>query len=165
MNIFLTKGYIALVDDEDYEEISKHKWYVRTSRTKTKNRVMTVYAGRHTRMADGSEKMVYMHRAIMNPKPDEHIDHINHFTLDNRKENLRIATQTQNQGNRIIQSNNKSGYKGVSKNGNKWAVYIGSKKTRQYLGKFTSKKKAALAYDAAAIAMYGEFAKLNFPVK
>lgn len=104
-----------------------------------------------------------LHRAIMKAKPHELVDHINHDKLDNRKRNLRIATKAQNSQNSLICINNKSGYKGVSwhKVAKKWAVYITIKGKSTYLGLFTDKKQAAMAYNISASEHFGEFAKLN----
>ena len=101
-----------------------------------------------------------MHRQILGCQADQQIDHRNHNTLDNRRSNLRLATPSQNAINR----RKAKGYKGVSRVRDKWRATIGSvrKKERRHLGYFPSAERAAKAYDAAAIEMYGEFALLNF---
>lgn len=105
---------------------------------------------------------VLLHRYIMNPGADMVVDHINHNSLDNRIENLRVCTMGENSQNRRLYKNSKSGYKGVkwhAKNGY-WVAQVGSK-PRFHIGVFESKYDAALAYDAAAIQIYGEYAHLN----
>lgn len=105
---------------------------------------------------------VLLHRYIMNPGTDMVVDHINNNSLDNRIENLRVCTMDENCQNRRLYKNSKSGYKGVkwhSRN-NCWMVQVGSK-PRFHVGVFESKHDAALAYDAAAIQIYGEYAHLN----
>jgi len=85
-----------------------------------------------------------------------HIDHINRNRADNRIENLRVCTASQNLMNRPKQSNNTSGYKGVarvSKSG-KWRATLGTK----HLGCFDTPEEAFEAYSAAAAAKFGDFA-------
>lgn len=109
------------------------------------------------------KKKFYLHRLIMNPRPDEYIDHINGDGLDNRKCNLRICTNSQNNANKGKQKNNKSGYKGVSwdKTRNKWKADIMVNKKTIYLGRFNVINDAARAYNNAAVKYFGEFARLN----
>lgn len=96
---------------------------------------------------------------------DNHIiDHKNGNTLDNRRENLRICTYSENNRNRKqISSNNKSGYKGVSwdKQKNKWRTCLNINKKQKHIGFFNDIIEAAKAYNEAAIKYFGEFAKLN----
>jgi len=104
-----------------------------------------------------------MFRIIVNPFKDKQIDHINHNTLDNRKENLRIVTGSQNGMNQKLHKNNTSGYKGVhwfiySK---RWMAYIRLNSRKIHLGYFNSKIEAAYAYNYAALKYFGKFAKLN----
>jgi hypothetical protein len=104
-----------------------------------------------------------MHRAILSAPLGTQVDHINHILLDNRRENLRLATGTQNQGNRRMSANNRSGFKGVywSKDRNLWVGQIRVAKKTYWLGYFETAKDAARAYDTAAREAFGEFAFLN----
>lgn len=120
----------------------------------------------------GVIKKLQMHREIIkkyynNLQGDQYVDHINGNRLDNRKTNLRIITSKQNVYNKRKQKNNTSGFKGIHKTENgKWRVVIGYNHKQIYLGRFSSKKDAALAYDLAAIELFGEFLYfklLNFP--
>lgn len=97
--------------------------------------------------------------------PQNHIDHINHQTDNNRIENLRDVTQSQNQWNGSGRTGT-SQYKGVSwsKHANKGEAYL-TINSKQHLGYFTVEKDAARAYDRAALQCFGEYAKLNFPVE
>lgn len=92
------------------------------------------------------------------------IDHANGNKLDNSRDNLRLATRAQNQYNRDKNSNNTSGYKGVtsSPDGCKWVARIRTDGIRKNLGTYDSKEQAALVYDIAAKKYQGEFAKFNF---
>lgn len=96
-------------------------------------------------------------------RPDEAADHKNGNTFDNRRRNIRLATNTQNQQNSTVRSDNKSGFKGVcwEPRHNRWRATIRVNKRKVWLGEFDNKKTAALAYDAAAVAHFGEFAKTN----
>jgi hypothetical protein len=143
--IKLTRNKYALVDDEDYDELNQHKWYAH----KTKN---TSYVRRR-------QKTIHMHRVIMNPPSHLHIDHIDGNGLNNQKENLRICTGTQNQGNSKIRKDNTSDIKGVSwhKVNNKWVSHISINGKRKNLGYFSDKNEAKNAYTRAAKEHFGEF--------
>jgi hypothetical protein len=151
----LTKGKVAIVDDEDFEELSKYKWRFSS----------TEYAVRHTTV-NGKKCQFRMHRVVMNLGGSQlEVDHINHNTLDNRKSNLRICTHAENSRFSRKQSNNKSGYKGVcwSKRDKKWLATIYRPSGNNYIGLFSTPEEAAMAYDREAKILFGEFAYLNFP--
>ncbi len=154
--ITLTQGLIAFVDDEDYKELTVHKW-----RVIWQPRQQAFSAVR----ADGRQ-IIRMHRQIMEAQPGQDVDHINHNTLDNRRENLRICTHAENMRNMRNQRlrNGTSIYKGVSwyKQSCKWRAKITMKGHQYHLGHFTNEYDAALAYDTAARKMFGEFALTNF---
>lgn len=102
----------------------------------------------------------------MKPSDSQVVDHINGNGLDNRRENLRIATMSSNQWNQRKQRRcTKSKFKGVGLDDrtNKWSADIRAYKQRFYLGSFVLEEDAAMAYDAAARKLHGEFARLNFP--
>jgi hypothetical protein len=148
----------AMVDDSDYEWLNQWKWGVKPS-------AKTTYTNRYDQ-SKSPPRMTYMHRLIMPDAAGKHIDHIDHIDgngLNNQRSNLRTCTQAQNAMNRRLASNNTSGFKGViwDKSTNKWRVNV----KRIRVGYFTCLIKAARAYDQAAIKHFGEFAKLNFPIK
>jgi len=106
-----------------------------------------------------------MHREILELKKGDgkYGDHINHNTLDNRKNELRVCTQSQNNMNSRKRKNCTSIYKGVcwKKQFMRWDSYIMVNQKQIYIGRFKSEKMAALAYNKKAKELFGEFAYLN----
>ena len=158
--IKLTQGQYVLVDNEDFEELNKYKWYAHwDSHTKG------FYAVRNARIENVKQyqTQIRMHRVIMNVSKGKYADHINHNTLDNRRFNLRICTNKQNTYNKKISKNNTSGFKGVSfhKGTRKFMAYIKVDGKLIYLGIYPTSEQAALVYNQAAIKHYKEFALLN----
>jgi hypothetical protein len=147
--IQLTKGQVALVDDEDFEWLNRWKWaagYFKSSNG--------YYAQRHeTRL-----KVVRMHRIIMGVTDRKiQVDHINHNTLDNRRCNLRLSTVAQNHMNKRKLSNNKSGYIGVRFHHKKWEAQIMANGMYFYLGCYDTAELASQAYQDASTQLFGEF--------
>lgn len=151
--IKLTRGQVALVDDEDFESLNKFKWHVRASKN-TDN----YYAVRHDKL-----KMISMARQIQKAPKGLVVDHINGVTLDNQRKNLRICTQSQNMMNRCKYKTNNSGFKGVSwgKASKKWRAQINVSGKKIHLGHFKNKEDAYQAYCGACIKYHGEYANRN----
>ena len=150
----LTEGKYAIVDAEDYGELRKFDWYY----------THHYYAATNEIIDDsGKRKPSVMHRKIMKAAKGLIIDHINRDRLDNRKANLRIATQNQNACNKETRPHT-SKYRGVSfhKALRKWQVYINHLNKRIYLGVYADEVEAAKVYDEAAKKYHGEFAMVNF---
>jgi HNH endonuclease len=102
----------------------------------------------------------------LNALPGQQVDHINGDTLDNREANLRFATKTQNQANAGRYRNNRSGYRGVSVDGEsrKYRAQIKVQKRLIHLGFFATAEDAAIVHDAAAIWLHGAlFVRRNLP--
>lgn len=153
--IKLTQEKVTLVDEDDYERVSKYKWCASNSGNGT-------YYGYRK---DTNGKTVLMHRFIMNvTDADILVDHENHDTLDNQKLNLRVCTKTNNNRNKSPHSNSTSKYLGVSwdKSRNKWKSNIYVNKRLLFLGRFNSEEDAAKAYDVVAIREFKQYANLNF---
>lgn len=149
-------GRVALIDDEDCELVAGYGWCAaRIGRT--------LYAQAYVR-GSGAAAPVYvrMHKLITGwPQTD----HINGNGLDNRRANLRPASQAQNQANQRPRRGGSSQYKGVywHPSAQKWAANIQVSGRARYLGVFIAEEDAARAYDAAATEAFGSYAFLNFP--
>jgi len=160
--IKLTKGKIAIVDDENYEWLMKFKWHA--SKNKKDN---TFYARRHN-WENGRDHTIAMHREILGliTGDGKKTDHWNRNGLDNRKENLREVTCPVNGWNRKININTSSGLQGVywHKRDQVWvaSLRIGNGK-RISCGCYKNPITAAKAWDAAAIKYRKTNAILNFP--
>jgi len=146
--IVLSQGKVAVVDDADFEWLNQWKWY---------------FCGQYARRSIGKNKpRIFMHRVILNTPDGLETDHINNNKLDNRRDNLRICTHYENVRNSPVRCSNTSGYKGVSKSGNKWMATIEVFGKPLYLGTFNTAEEAARAYDDGAKKHFGEFANTNF---
>lgn len=151
VEIPLTKGFTAIVDDVD-ADLAAFKWSVTGGRA--------TYAGRRS-----NGKYSLMHRGVMERvlnrtlSDKEICDHINGNSLDNRRQNLRLVTSSQNAINRRIGKHSTSGFKGVSwnKNAGKWQAYICINGKQSHLGYFTDPATAHAAYCEAGREHFGEF--------
>ena len=157
--ILLTQGQVAIVDAADYEWLMQWKWFAHFApHTQSFYAVCDV-------IEDGKRKRIYMQRVILglDSSDPRKPDHKNNMTLDNRRLNLRIATNHENARNARKRKDNTSGLKGVSfdNRGRKWRAYIFLGGRQKSLGYFPSKEEAYSAYCEAAKLHYGEFARLS----
>jgi len=152
----LTKGKFALVDDEDYDRVSRHKWHAILDRGRW-------YAARMMRIMPGKRIRQTMHRFILY-MPTRIVDHKDLNGLNNQKSNLRLCTYLENSRNRTKTNANSSGYKGVRINHGRYIqAFIVAEKKQIHLGTFPDLISAAKAYDAKAKEIFVEYARLNFP--
>lgn len=149
--ITLTNGGEAIVDADDFARLAAHKW-----RRNAYGYAVRAY-GSHS-----ERHMVWMHREVLSASGLD-TDHVNGNRLDNRRSNLRTASRSQNLANSRKHRDNTSGYKGVywSKKEHKWIarICVNYKTTR--VGAFDDVQDAARAYNAKALELVGEFARLN----
>lgn len=155
--IRLTKGQVAIVDDEDFEWLNQWKWLAVKLRS-------TYYAMRVVYEKSQYKETILMHRLILGLTGRKEIaDHKDHNGLNNQKSNLRIATHSENMANRCARKNSSSKFLGVSKNikTNKWRAKIQTGGQCVHIGNFTDEKDAAIAYNKKAKEVHGDFANLN----
>jgi hypothetical protein len=161
IEIPLTQGKVTIIDAQDAERVLRYKWHAER-RHGPKSR--TFYAVTTIRKENGKQTGLSMHRFILQlPPRTPHVDHRNGDGLDNRRENLRLATPAQNNRNVKISQLNTSGFKGVSwrKRDHRWRAQIQFNGHVKHLGHFQIKEEAAAIYDKAARELFGEFARPN----
>ncbi|OPY76757.1 MAG: AP2 domain protein [Syntrophorhabdus sp. PtaU1.Bin153] len=158
IEIPLSRGKIALIDDEDYALISPYKWWA------SKDRSGKLWYATTTLKIQEKWGHMKMHRLILGAPLSMDVDHCNHDGLDNRRQNLRICSRTENNRNQRPLRGGTSIFKGVhfSRDTGSWAAQIskgGGPAT--HLGLFATEVEAAEAYNRAAVEFYGEFAEIN----
>lgn len=166
IEIPLTRGKYTIIDDVD-ADLADIKWYAKDGRGE-------FYAARCVRLRPCVRKMVRMHRVILERilgrklKSGEVVDHVDGNGLHNTRNNIRLATYTQNSANAHKWNRaTTSAYRGVSWHSasNKWRATIRCNGACKHIGIFDTEVEAALAYDKYARDMFGEFCKPNFTEK
>lgn len=160
----LSRGMTTIVSFSDFHRVRHTKWHaVKTAKSGR------YYAARSVVDDCGHKRMLLLSRELLSASEDKDVDHINGDRLDNRRENLRIASRGENLANRPIGDSWKgrprsSKYRGVSKlREGVWSAQISISNKKRHLGSFVSETEAATSYDSAAKLIFGEFAVLNFP--
>lgn len=158
--IKLNTGETALVSKEDYDRVAARRWTRKLGKD-----TETIYAVSYTKIRTRKYQRISLHRFILGINdPAVHVDHINGNGLDNRRENIRIATKQQNVWNSKKHSNGATPFIGVTDRGYgypKFRARIVINGKRVHLGDFDTAEAAAKAYNEAAIKARGEFARLN----
>lgn len=153
--IIAKNGDMAIVSDEDFHFLSTFKWWTGDKASS---------GGGKYFFTQIKGKTIYMHRMIMSAGNGVEVDHINSDAADNRRENLRLATRSQNcVNNRRYRP--KSGYRGVYQQPKGESYQVKIKVNGKFVrgGNFKDKSAAARRYDELAKRFFGEFAVLNFP--
>lgn len=153
------KGKSIIVSPCDFERVKAHKWWMKTTNGKEYIRSYDYI--------DHKQKVISLHRFIMQPKQNEEVDHINGNGLDNRRENLRVCTTAENVRNVPKRKDCKSKYKGTVfvKNLNRWRARIQVNGKRYYSScSYKTEEEASERFNEMAIQYHGEFARLNFPI-
>lgn len=141
--ITLTKGYYALVDDEDFEYLNQWKWYCNNG-------------GYAVREVGGTSQL--MHRLLVVVQRNQQVDHVNHDRLDNRRVNLRICNQQQNSANMLPRKPNKLKGAFWDKSRSLWMSLIVVDGKPVFLGRYKTEAEAGGAYLTAATEFWGDFA-------
>lgn len=137
----LTRGYFAAVDDDTAALVSGVKWSYYAALNRTTYAARKIYR-------DGKRTTVYMHRLIMDAPRSMEVDHIDGDGLNNQRQNLRLATRSQNEQNRhSVRSDSLTGVRGVhrERRSGKYLAYLYVLKRRYRLGLFTTLDEAAKA--------------------
>ena len=154
----LSQGYISDIDDEDYERVAQFKWTALVIRNRN-GEISIVYGYRNAKGDDGKQHPVMLHRFILGLEDKSlRVDHIDHNGTNNTRSNLRVCTQSQNQGNRRMSRNNRTGYRGVEwyPAYGMWTARVAGKR----LGYFRDITAAIDAHRRAASAYFGDFLNL-----
>lgn len=144
---------IAFVNDEDYDLLAHYTWFLNGS-------------GYASRNVPGERRTLFMHREVAAAPSGAEVHHRNANTLDNRRDNLTVCSRFENAwATKKKRTAKYSKYKGVtfikSNPRNPWMAQIKQFGKQHYLGSYATEEAAAMAYNAAATKMFGEFAVLN----
>lgn len=155
--IILACGRAVLVDDKDVAMLSQWTWSL------SGRNAGNQYATRTVRVM-GTQVSLFMHRVLTEAPKGIPVDHVNGDGLDNRRANLRLASTSLNNVNRVFRPG-PSGYRGVARRpkGERYFASAMLNRERYFFGSYRTAEDAAIAYDIGAARLHGEFARLNFP--
>jgi hypothetical protein len=155
--IVCATGHVIIIDTEDAPTLSHFAWRASLFGKEYRPAVKMTCA------ETGKSKTTLLYRFLLNAPPTVQVDHINGDPMDNRKANLRFCTAAENSRNRKPHSRKRDGHlpKGVYLNGARYAATICKDYKRSHLGTFDTIREAEMAYDAASLALHGEFSRPN----
>ena len=151
VHLYNADGLEAVIDAIDVPLVEGMRW--RALKCKSH-----VYAYTTLPTTKGNYSHKGLHTLLMSNKPGFVVDHIDHNCLNNKRDNLRVASISQNNANKIVSRNNKLGMKGVYFTGTRFAACITKNGKSFSIGQFESAAEASAAYYGAARALYGDFA-------
>lgn len=154
LEVPLTQGKYALIDNEDLELVMRYKWCYIRAKSGNEYAVTMIPIGK-------KQKQLRMHILIMGKGESPYIDHKNNNGIDNRKENLRFCTPKQNRQNSYKRKNSTSVFKGVCHDNRGWRATICENGKCMHLGYFKNEIEAANAYNEKAKKLHGDFYSLN----
>ena len=152
----------VLLDDEDYEWAKEHKWSVKKDYSCKREKY---YVLRHARQPDGKQKKVLLHREIMNTPRGLVTDHLNGNGLDNRRANLRVCTDRENQVRKRKHIDGKNKFLGVYKTDKRYKKKWYAQYAKNNLGYYHDETEAAYHRDLFVVEKFGMDVELNFPEK
>lgn len=155
IEIPLTRGYVALIDEEDFELVSRYKWSASAF-----PKANSIYAMTNSKTVNGKRHTILLHRFIMRASSGELVDHIDGNGLDNQRDNLRKCSRSENGKNRVcVAKHNTSGTTGVHYHirKKKWQASIAIDGKNKCLGSFLNKVDAVEARKLAEEHHYKEF--------
>ncbi len=155
MDLILTQGKVALLDDRDWLIGELFSWYAVSERGRW-------YAAAHRPGGQGTHCKLKLHRVVADATEGEMVDHVNGNGLDNRRANLRLCTNALNQQNAGGRGGS-SRYKGVSwvAGRGQWRVAFNFAGRTHFVGYYADEREAASAYNLAAAPLAGAAARLN----
>ena len=148
--VTLTRGYVALVSDADYERVAQHKWHVDRLRPNL-SYATTWIAGKNVRM----------HRFLLYAIKGEEVDHIDGDGLNNTRENIQMVSRQTNSIKREVFSHNKTGYAGIDQFRSGYRARIGYNYGTVFVGVFDTLEEAASARDKELVKLFGEDAPMS----
>jgi len=142
----LSQGRFVIVDDEDFPLLSEFRWCYRAERDGKQGG----YAVRNAKI-DGKNRLLYLHRQLMQPEKGKTVIFLNHDTLDCRRVNLRAATTQEARRHQRVKSTSRSGIKGVHYNEspNTWTARMYRNGQLITIGTYLEKQYAIEAYEEA----------------
>lgn len=160
--IVTSRGAVAIVSNID-ADLAAYTWHLSIEAYRLN------YAVRYCTDEKGKHLRIRLHREIIERiigrslADGDEVDHIDGDGMNCCRDNLRVVTPSQNMANRRLNRDNKSGYKGVSwkTSDKKWRACIGFQRSKIHLGLFTDKHEAARAYNAKALELFGQYARIN----
>lgn len=150
--IGLTRGLIAVADEDAFDLAAGMKWYAISCGSK--------FYACHTKRRKDLSETILLHRLLTGAPNGMVVDHINGDTMDNRSANLRVCTAQENLWNQSVRRDSASGVRGIrqDKKSGRWKVSVMRDRRDHWVGSFETLDAAKAAHEAASLRLYGQFA-------